>query len=733
MNQKYISLDCETHDPHLIDKGPSWVFSEGEILVTGLYDVAKQKKGYIDGNGGKTVGGYLSSASVCVIGANIQYDIGWLAYEHKMKISDIKCELIDVAVAESFIDEYQDFSLDSLAIKYLNEEKGVGDLPGICASLGLKGDFRKHLHTLWYWKDEKLRKEYRDQIRKYVISDADQPARIWELQKKILEEQGLMPAFTMNMKMVKVCLKMKQRGVRIDYERWQHNCYEADKIHGELARQFHAKYGEVNIRSNKQMGDFMKKNNVPFKWRITVRGWEPEGRKFKVKTDLFRGHHVSDQRRRLKEDFPGIRIEKDRLKIYIDAVYLARTCKQLEEMGYNIVATPNIDKYFFKETQGSYKVVADLMQYKQVKDIISKFLGEKFGRFLVYHKDTKEWRLHGNFNVVGARQTGRLSANAPNLQNIPSKTVLFEGTSYEVDLSIMCREIFLPEKGHIFAKLDFSGQENRLQAHFAFGRSGNRIRAMYNENPRLDEHQFVATASGLEEEYGKKLGRKYAKNVRFGLSYGMQQTRMCLQFGWAREFAQELSDKVKDASPWFIETMEEVQETVKERGYIRTIAGRRVHLHNWEFMGRKERQEAKVYQFYNYLIQGSAADQTKACTVACDETETLELLLLSVHDEGDFSLPMTKEGLARLKELKRLFEEAMTLDVPVICDPELGMNWAYTEGQELDDKGFPIETLDSLWKRAVSSVKAGKRGKPRVFDLEDLQENEEEEDDDDDS
>jgi DNA polymerase I-like protein with 3'-5' exonuclease and polymerase domains len=689
------------------------------MLVVGLHDCQTKKTGFIDGNGGKRVRDFLLSASHSLIGANLAYDLGWLCYEHNLKVKETQCGLIDVQVAESFIDEYQSFDLESLAIKYLNEKKGSGNLPNLALQNGFKGDFRKHLGKLWDLG-------HKDEIRKYVVSDADQPARIWEQQKKILEEQGLMPAFELNMKVLKVCVKARQRGIRIDKERWEENCEAVKPIHDKLEKQFFKKWGEVNINSPKQMGEFMRGHNVPFRMRITVRGWEPEGRKWKKKDDAFTGEAIWEQRKRLKESFPAIRVEKNKIVLYVDEQYTQRTCNTLINMGYNITANPNIDKYFFKDYKGTYPVVADCVEYKTVKGIISKFLGPKFERFLVWHEAEKEWRLHGEIQVVGARQTGRTSSKAPNLQNIPSKTKLFEGTEHEVDLSVMCREIFLPEKGHIFVKLDFSGQENRLQAHFAIGRSGARIRKMYNDNPRLDEHQFVANESGLEAEFGHKTGRKYAKNVRFGLSYGMQIFRMCLQFGWEKEFAEDLKVKVEDASPWFKDTMEEVQKTVAERGYIKTLLLRRIHL--------RAGDRSKLYPFYNYLIQGSAADQMKACIVAIDDTESVEILLLIVHDEGDFSLPMNAEGYKRLLELKHLMETTIKLDVPVICDPELGLNWAYMEGQQTNDKGEPIEAIDKFWKRMVDLVKKGKRSKVRIWDMEtmDDEEDEEEEAEDDD-
>jgi hypothetical protein len=89
---------------------------------------------------------------------------------------------------------------------------------------------------------------------------------------------------------------------------------------------------------------------------------------------------------------------------------------------------------------------------------------------------------------VGARHTGRLSCKMPNLQQLPSKTKLFEKTDHEVDLAHMCRECFIPDEGQAFVKLDYSGQENRVVAHFAFGKNGEFVQNEYIKNPYFDEH-----------------------------------------------------------------------------------------------------------------------------------------------------------------------------------------------------------------------------------------------------
>jgi DNA polymerase I-like protein with 3'-5' exonuclease and polymerase domains len=508
---KLYGLDIETDDPFLADRGASWVFGQGSVICTGLYDPETGKKEALDGAGGNTVKKLLKSRDVVLVGANIAYDLGWLCYAHKLSVYDVRCNFVDVAIAEQFIDEYQHYDLESLAMKYLRERKGYGKLPALCASLGYTGDFRKHLKKLWDAGEQAA-------IREYVISDADQPVRIWEKQKKIIGAEGTEAALMTNFRLIKAVTGMKQRGVRIDIDKWRENSRKLGKIYESLQKDFEARYGKVNLNSPKQLAELFSREGVPFRDKITVKGWKPEGRKF-AKSDWFVGDEVWRERRALKGGFAGVRVKKDKIVLYVQHQYAARTDLEIRELGYETTCNPSIDKFLLKAAKHEHPVAAAVVEMKQAKNIIDKILGPKFERFLV--RDEKgDWRLHADFNITGARQTGRFSSAHPNLQNIPSKTVLYEGTDKELSLAKACREIFLPERGEILIKLDFSGQENRLQAHFAVGENGKVIRRLYNENPRLDEHSYVGEVSGLYAEYGPERGRKFTKNFRFGRGYG---------------------------------------------------------------------------------------------------------------------------------------------------------------------------------------------------------------------
>lgn len=702
MKQKLYGIDIETYDPCLTDKGASWVYGEGEIIVTGLYNKETGKKTALDGNGSRTVKKLLLDQNVTLVGANIVYDLGWLCYEHKLNARDVQCSIVDVSIAEASIDEYQQYSLDALAWKYLHERKGAGSLKALCGRHGLNGDFRRHLKTLWDYG-------YKDEIRDYVISDADQPVRIWEQQRDVLLGNaatgsetylGCMDALFTNFKLIKIVLDMKQRGVRVDMRKRRKNYRLLKGIQDTLQADFEQKYGKVNFNSPKQLAELFDRERVPYRCKIRIKGYE-DG-------ELFVGSELWEQRKKLKEIFNGVRVQKGQLVLYTAKQYAGRTNDDLHRLGYVTTCNPSIDKKALEVAKKTHEAAKAVVDLKQVTSIIDKFMGPKFDRFIVKH-GPNNYRIHADFNIIGARQTGRFSSANPNLQQIPSKTVLFAKTEHEIKLYKLCRETIVPDEGCLIGKADYSGQENRLMAHFAVGEGADDIRRKYNENPDLDFHRYIGEISGLYEEYGPEVRRKYAKNCSFGLGYGMQLPTMTETFGWSKEEAERIAMLYHEGAPFVKATMDKVSEVIVHRGFIKTLAGRHCHLSSYN--GRVDTRSA--YKGFNKLIQGSAADMLKKAVVTLDERGLLDIfsLLLLVHDEVDFNIPKRVEAINRLPEIQEVMEHTFPIAVPIRVDPEVGRNWGRVVGQRkerLDKKTGKVirkaETLSQFIERIAKKV-----------------------------
>ena len=80
-------------------------------------------------------------------------------------------------------------------------------------------------------------------------------------------------------------------------------------------------------------------------------------------------------------------------------------------------------------------------------------------------------------------------------------------------------------------------------------------------------------------------------------------------------------------------------------------------------------KRAYTYKGLNRLIQGSAADQTKAAMVALDEAGFN--ILLQIHDEVALSVKNKEEAM----EASKVMCEASRLTVPSKVDVEIGETW----------------------------------------------------------
>ena len=80
-------------------------------------------------------------------------------------------------------------------------------------------------------------------------------------------------------------------------------------------------------------------------------------------------------------------------------------------------------------------------------------------------------------------------------------------------------------------------------------------------------------------------------------------------------------------------------------------------------------KRAFTYKALNRLIQASAADMTKKAMVQLHKMGKLPLL--QIHDE----LAMSVTSLEEAQEIAKVMENAVLLEVPNVCDIEMGPSW----------------------------------------------------------
>jgi DNA polymerase I-like protein with 3'-5' exonuclease and polymerase domains len=262
----------------------------------------------------------------------------------------------------------------------------------------------------------------------------------------------------------------------------------------------------------------------------------------------------------------------------------------------------------------------------------------------------------------------------PNLQQVPAR--------HEV-IGPMVRSLFLPEEGQMWAANDFSSQEPRLLVHYATLLNlpgAEKMAQAYKDNPDTDFHQMVADMAGIQ--------RKAAKTIGLGLMYGMGKNKLAGQLDMQVDEASELISTFHQKVPFLRGTVDAVMRRIEHPasgGSIRTLLGRKCRFPLWEptawginkalpyeqamveYGPRIKR--AMTYKGLNKLIQGSAADQTKAAMVALDKAGFR--VLLQVHDELAVSVSSREEA----EEAARIMCNAVELEVPSRVDVELGPSW----------------------------------------------------------
>ena len=504
MSKRVIGLDIETYDPLLKTAGWSWKYGQGYILNTALYYEDIDKVAVIAGihndnspysenervlMNKMSVEDMLKSPDVCIVGANLQYDIGWLLYEYGMSTYDVKCSFVDVLQAESILDEFTIHSLETLSWKYLKYGKTKDKIEDwVHDNIAKRGDFRQYLKDAPYAL-----------LCDYVKGDAKNPVKIWRKQLTLLKEQDLCRRAKLEFDCILPSLQMTMNGMPIDMEQKKKNLAFLTPMIKKFREQFIATYNLPNFRitANNDIASFLDLRGVPYKCKITLKGYN--GKTFSNGDETDRAYNNA---KRIVSQF---RLQKGVPVAYIPKELAERTCHLLSEEGYMFNCSPNVDKKFREAKREAYPEVALLDDWKKAVGIESKILGEKYNRFVTENEDGEDV-IRFQYKITDTTSF-RYSSNMPNGQQIPSKGGIQVGDT-EVSFPKLTRKLFKAGKGCVFGKIDYGQIEYRLICNIACGKSGEEVRKAYQENPHLDFHQYVCDLTGLD--------RKRAKNMSFG-------------------------------------------------------------------------------------------------------------------------------------------------------------------------------------------------------------------------
>ena len=318
---------------------------------------------------------------------------------------------------------------------------------------------------------------------------------------------------------------------------------------------------------------------------------------------------------------------------------------------------PSTNEETLQRLSEEYELPGIILQYRTLAKLKSTYTDS-----LIKIENPLTKRIHTSYQQA-VTSTGRLSSTEPNLQNIPIRTA--EGRRI--------REAFVPEKGNVLISADYSQIELRIMAHLSKDKN---LTHAFNNN--LDIHSATAAeVFGVNLEDVTQDQRRSAKAINFGLMYGMSAFGLTRQLDIPRAEAQKYLDTYFERYTGVKDYIANTKAQAKEDMFVETIMGRRLYLKEIN-AGNGLRRQAAERAAINAPLQGSAADIIKKAMIDIQDFLEKEMpkvkVIMQVHDELIFEAP--KENAEEvLSTMKGMMEKAVKLDIPLIADAAIGVNW----------------------------------------------------------
>lgn len=313
------------------------------------------------------------------------------------------------------------------------------------------------------------------------------------------------------------------------------------------------------------------------------------------------------------------------------------------------------DKDVLEKLGEEYEIARLVIEYRSLTKLKSNYIDSLLAL-------ERNGRIHTSLNQTIA-VTGRLSSTEPNLQNIPIR--MEEGRNI--------RKAFKSEDGSVLLDADYSQIELRVLAHMSADET--LIEAFESG---ADIHTLTASeVFGVQKEEVTPLQRSHAKEVNFGIIYGMGDFGLSeslkIPLFEAKHYIERYFSTYRSVQPF----MERIVADCREKGYVQTLFGRKRQIPELQ-VKNKNVQAHGVRMARNTVIQGTAADIIKIAMIrlyrTLAEKKLRSKLILQIHDELILNVP-----LKELDEVKQILRESMEgavqLRVPLKVEMQVAETW----------------------------------------------------------
>ncbi len=621
---KEIAIDLETKDPDLKKKGSGSVVGRGEIVGfavavegwKGYYPIAHETGPNMDRK--KVIEWFTN---VCALPAtkifhNAMYDVCWIR-KLGIKINGL---VVDTMIAASLINENRySYTLNTLSWAYLQKGKNETKLIEAAKARGLdaKADM---------WRLPAI------EVGEYAEKDAELTLELWQLFKKIIEEQNLKNIFDLETSLFPCLVDMRFLGVRVDVSK-------AHELKRQLALQEEMLLHKIKKDSNIDVQIWAAASIAKVFEKLNLSYDLTE----KTKSPSFTKNFITNH------SHPVVKLIAEARKINKVRTTFIDTIIEHEHLGRIHAEINQIRSDDGGTVTGRFSYSNPNLQQIPARDpvtgpmIRSLFIPEENCRWGCFDYSQQEPRLVAHY---------ALRYELPSVNTIADSYDSDPSTDFHKIVAEMA-EIPRTEAKTINLGLFYGMGKAKLQAEL-----------------------------GVSKEKAEELFEKYHGKVPFVKQLMNKATKKAQDKGEVKTLLDRRCrfpkyEPILKGSDWGTFVPAEDHERMLELQKM----GEWLKDDNGEFILDKEKKKKKnywhkndarrafTYKALNKLIQGSAADMTKKAMVELYKEGILSHI--QVHDELDFSVESDAHG----DKIKEIMEHAVDLEVPNKVDDEYGPNW----------------------------------------------------------
>ena len=591
---------------------------DGELPCSFYFPFRHQQGENLSKEARQEVISWLNEIPSTLIGYNIKFDLHFLANEglviERQKLIDV---LVMVRLTEHT--SVRDLGLTDTIKRSFGEEAASYDI-----------DTKKYLRENKWSKDFSMAPP--DILGEYCKQDVWYTFKLYRERLAQIRQSHQENIFELECELTKVLFHMERRGVVVDKEYAHEVSQKLVRRKEDVAQSIYNMVGhEFNISSTQQLGEIFMGMGIksPVKTPKDKESWS-EVALVQIDNELA---GLVRQHRSLEK------LQSTYIDPYVETEELHTSfCNWGTLTGRLSSREPNLQNIPRTHFKLSDRALSD-----EERDIV-----------------------RGRVNaIVSSKSKGELS-------NIQLSNPVLDTWGFVGDESfdesnvdqVAVRRLFIPRPGYTLVSFDYSQMEVRVFLSYLHNAE---IDELLNRDDVDFHSESAKIAFGIKEEHSEfKFYRQMAKNITFGILYGLGNKRLAQQLSTttdqAKAYKQQYFNNIHGSRSF----INRVISTVESRGWIKNRYGRIYRIDN-----------TLGYKGVNYLVQGTSADILNERMIYVYEylKDKKSNILLQVHDE--IICEIHDDEIRELPQQIQLILEANSLDIPLKVDIDVcNVSWA---------------------------------------------------------